>query len=91
MKKIILFLFVLSLKDCYAATGNANDGLLFAVSVMLILLLILAAGYFIDFLKGRIKATLAKRKLKHEMKGHDEDFENSCIKALPELNVLSGL
>jgi hypothetical protein len=91
MKKIILFLFVMAIKDCYAATGNANDGFLFAVSVMLILLLILAAGYFIDFLKSRIKDALAKRKLKHEMKSHDQDFENSCIKALPELNGLSGI
>jgi hypothetical protein len=74
MKKFLLFLFILALNDCYAATGSASDGVLFVGSIMVIMLLLLALGYLIDFLKSRIRKAMTKRWLKKDMENHDGEF-----------------
>jgi|APIni6443716594_1056825.scaffolds.fasta_scaffold790971_1 hypothetical protein len=61
MKKILSVLFILSISNCYSATGNASDGELFALSVLVIILVILGIGYFIDNLKRFIKTARTKR------------------------------
>jgi len=91
MKKFLSCLFILSLNDCYAGTGNASDGILFVLSVILIILLLLATGYLIDFLKIRIKDARIRRRLKRNMKDHEGEFINSWVEAIPELDGLSGL
>jgi hypothetical protein len=66
MKKILLLLLVISIENCFSATGNASDGDLVALSVLVIIAVILGTGYFVDFLKRAIKtAVTKKRKLRN--------------------------
>jgi len=73
MKKLLSFLFIIAFYNCNAGTGYAGDGALFMVSILVILLLFLAAGYFIDFLKSRIKAFRIKRLQKQDSKEHEDE------------------
>ena len=75
MKKILPFLFILCINNCYSATGNASDGELLALSVLVIISLILGTGYFIDFLKRLIKTAVEKRRAKRNTM--DEDFNDA--------------
>jgi len=61
MKNILSFLFILILSNCYSATGSASDGEIGALVILAILALIVATGYFIDFLKRFIKTGSIKR------------------------------
>jgi hypothetical protein len=87
MKMFFSFLMMLALDKCYSATGSARDSVIFVGLIIVILLLFLAAGYFIDFVKSRIKNAMAKRWLKKNVKDQDKEFEDSCIEALPGLNI----
>jgi hypothetical protein len=91
MKKFLSGLFILSLNDCYAGTGGASDGILFVLAIIVIILLLLATGYLIDFLKIRIKDARTRRWLKRNMKDHEGEFMNSWNEAIPGLDGLSGL
>jgi hypothetical protein len=61
MKKILSFLFSLIIGNCYSATGNASDGEIGALVILVIIALIVATGYFIDFLKRIFKNSTIKR------------------------------
>ena len=61
MKTTLSFLFVLSINNCYCATGNASDGELLTFVVLALLALILGIGYFIDFLKHVFKTASIKK------------------------------
>jgi len=70
MKKILSFLFSLIISNCYSATGSASDGELGAMVILALIALIVATGYFIDFLKRIIKTGTFK-KLFHKSKPDD--------------------
>lgn len=91
MKKLLLCLFVLSLNNCYAGTGGASDGILFVLSIMMIMVLLLATGYLIDFLKARIKDAMTRRRLKKNMKEHEGEVTNLWDDAITGLEGLSSL
>lgn len=91
MKKFLSCLFILSLNDCYAGTGGASDGIVFVLAVLVILLLLLAAGYFIDFLKVSIKDAMTRRWFKRNVKDHEEESLNSLDEAIPGFDGLSGM
>ncbi len=75
MKKILPFLFILCINNCYSATGNASDGELLALSVLVMISLILGTGYFISFLKRLIKTAVEKRRVRRN--SMDEDCKNA--------------
>ena len=77
MKKILSFLFFLRFNECYSATGNASDGEILALSVLVFISLILGTGYFIDGLKHIVKTGVTKRWF-HRNKS-DEKYSNSSI------------
>lgn len=56
MKNTILFLLVMVASHCYAATGNARDGMLAALAVIGFLLLLLGLFSLPGFLRKQIKA-----------------------------------
>lgn len=91
MKKIITVLFIILISDCKAATGNASDGPLFAVVVIGLMLLIVGTGYFIDFMKSKLKEFRKKRLIKRNNFDHDGEFLNSFNKSIPELDSISNL
>jgi hypothetical protein len=90
MKMFLSCLFILTLSDCYAGTGFASDGILFVLSVLSILILLLATGYLIDFLKVRIKEARLRKCLNEDMKDGDEEQNHSCDEAIPGIYNLSG-
>jgi hypothetical protein len=77
MKKILTALFILSINNCYSATGNASDGELFALSVLVIISVILGTGYFIDNLKCFIKKARTKRLVSRNKR--DDDSINALL------------
>lgn len=89
MKKVITFLFVLFFGVSNAATGNASDGPILAIVSILLIVLILGIGYFIDFMKNKIKDFRAIRLIKKKSSDKDEEFLNSFKKAIHELDGLS--
>lgn len=91
MKKFLTCLFILSLNCCYAATGNAKDGILFVLAVIVIMLLLLATGYFIDFMKNRIKSAWTRRSFKENVKDEDGDLKDPYDEAIPGLDGLAGI
>lgn len=83
MKKFLSVLFILSLKDCYAGTGGARDGILFVLAISAIILLLLATGYFIDFLKNRIREARERREFQQNLKDHEGEIPDSWDEAIP--------
>jgi hypothetical protein len=79
MNKVITFVFILSFSVCNAATGNASDGQLLAIVIISLLMLILGIGYFIDFMKNKIKDFRSKSFNRNNIAEHDEEFINSFI------------
>jgi hypothetical protein len=70
MKKVFLFLVVIASGKCFAATGSASDGELALLSIIMMLMLPLAAVYFTHFVKSRIKDFKAKRMLNKHIIQH---------------------
>ncbi|HNX44061.1 MAG TPA: hypothetical protein PLJ84_11440 [Bacteroidales bacterium] len=57
MKRYFILLAILFAgSSSFAGTGNANDGILFAMAVILIMMLILGIGYFTRMLNRMIRA-----------------------------------
>jgi hypothetical protein len=90
MKNIITVLFILLISDCRAATGNASDGPLFVIVVIGLMMLIVGTGYFIDFMKNKLKEFRKRRLIKRNNFDQDGEFLNSFNKALPELDGISN-
>jgi hypothetical protein len=80
MKKILFFLFVLIFNHAYSATGNASDGEIVALSVLILIFFVVGTGYFIDFLKRKIKAVLSHKRFNKNKSG--EEFSNSFLQNL---------
>jgi len=76
MKKFFLILSVLAINNCFAATGNASDGELFSLTVILMISFILGTGYFIDFIKSKIYEERARRWMKRNMGEHEGETVN---------------
>jgi hypothetical protein len=91
MKKIMTVLLVLLISDCIAATGNASDGPIVAIVVIGLILLIVGTGYFIDFMKNKLKEFRKKRLIKRNNFDHDGEFLNSFNKSISELDSISNL
>ena len=89
MNKIITVLFILLISDCKAATGEASDGPLMAIAVIGLILLIVGTGYFIDFMKSKLKEFRTRRLIKKNTIDHDDEFLNSFNKAIHELDGIS--
>jgi len=83
MKKFLSCLLILSVNECYAGTGGARDGILFVLSICVILLLLLAAGYIIDFLKMVIRNTMIRKSLKEDLKDQEEESVDPWAEAVP--------
>lgn len=64
MKQLVLLTCILVSITCNAATGNASDGELALLSVILILILPLVTVYLIDFLKRYIGELKTRRMLR---------------------------
>lgn len=67
MTKIFLYMSIMAFGFCYGATGSASDGELALFAVIAILLLPVAAIYFIHFLKITIHDFRTRRLLKKHM------------------------
>lgn len=91
MKNIITVLFILLISDCRAATGNASDGPIFAIVIIALMLLIAGTGYFIDFMKNKLKEFRKRRLIKRNNFDQDGEFLNTFNKAIPELDGISNL
>lgn len=65
------------MNNCFSATGNANDGELLALIVLVMIILILGIGYFIDFLKRKIKTYVLKRKIQGN--NINEEYKNTFV------------
>jgi len=89
MNKVITFLFIFFISECKAATGNANDGQLLAIVVIGLMLLIVGTGYFIDFMKRKIKDFRTTRLIKKNNIDHDGEFLNSFNKAIHEFDGIA--
>ena len=61
MKKFLLVPFLLSFHFTYAGTGGANDGILFSLSFIAVMLFILVVLYSIDFIRRIIKERKEKK------------------------------
>jgi hypothetical protein len=81
MKMFFSFMFFIALTNCYGATGYAYDGILFIGAVITFMLLLLAAGYLIDFLKARIKEARTKKWLKRERESEIDikNYDELCL------------
>jgi len=77
MKNILSFLFILILSNCYSATGSASDGEIGALVILAIIALIVATGYFIDFMKRSIKTGSIKRLFHRRKTDKDGEVEDS--------------
>ena len=82
MKKFLLFLFVLTMNNCFAATGSAYDGILFMGAIIAIMLLFLGTGYFIDFVKSRIKEARTKKMVSREIEKQEDQINDLLNEAL---------
>jgi hypothetical protein len=76
MNKFFLFVAILASNKCYSATGNASDGELALLSVIVILMLPIAAVYFINYLKSRINNSRTRKVLKKNMIEHNGEIGN---------------
>lgn len=76
MKRNLLLFFLLGFQFAYAATGSANDELLFVLSLIAVLLFILATLYSISFFRKLIKELREKKhnKLNNADKGEDTEL-----------------
>jgi cytochrome c biogenesis protein CcdA len=88
MKKVFTFLFTILFSVCDAATGNASDGQLFAIVIISLIILILGFGYFIDFMKNKIKEIRTRRLIRKNTADQDEEFLNSFIKPFTEIEKI---
>jgi len=79
MNKIITLVFTLLFGVCNAATGNASDGQLLVILIISLMILILGIGYFIDFMKNKIKEFRTKRFMRNNIVDQDQEFLNSFI------------
>jgi hypothetical protein len=79
MNKVITFLFIILFNECNAATGNASDGQLLAIVILSFIILILGIGYFIDFMKKKIKEFRTRRLLRKNTADQDDEFLNSFL------------
>jgi hypothetical protein len=77
MKDILSILFFFLMYNCYSATGNASDGELGALVILAIIALIVATGYFIDFLKRIIKNGTIKRLAQRRKTDEDGELGNT--------------
>lgn len=77
---MLFFLFMLIFNYGYSATGNASDGEIVALSVLILIFFVAGTGYFIDFLKRKIKAAMSHRRLSKNDSG--EDLSNSFLQNL---------
>ena len=84
MKKIMTVLFVLLISDCIAATGNASDGPIVAIVVIGLILLIVGTGYFLDFMKSKLKEFRKRRLIKRDNSDQGGEFLNSFNHAICE-------
>ena len=95
MKKLLTCAFFLAIGNCYAGTGFASDGYLFVLSILMVMLLFLGTGYFIDFLKARRRDARRKRFFKQHIKDHDtelissDDTEHSKDFDLPQSYIVT--
>lgn len=71
MKKFFLFSVIFASIECQAATGNASDGELALLSLILLLILPVATVHFIGFLKKRIHDAHARRMVRKNMIQHN--------------------
>jgi len=74
MKKFILFSVIFASIECQAATGNASDGELALLSIILLLLLPIATIHFIGFVKNRIHDIQARRMGRKNMIQHNGEL-----------------
>ena len=89
MNKIITALFILLISDCKAATGNANDGPLLVIVVIVLMLILFGIGSFIDYMKGKIKDFRTSRLIKKDNTDQNGEFLDSFNKGIPQLDNLS--
>ena len=90
MNKFLTFIFILLVRECKAATGNASDGPLLVIVVMGLMLLILGTGYFIDFSRSKLKEFRNRRKIKKSNIDQDGELFNPFDKAIHELDSISS-
>ena len=79
MDKVITFVFILLFSVCNAATGNVSDGQLLVIVIISLMFLLLGIGYFIDFMKNKIKEFKSRRFIRNNTVQQDEGFLNSFI------------
>jgi len=89
MNKAITLFFILALNECNAATGNASDGELLAISAIVLMILILGVGYFIDFMKSKIKEFRIRRWNKKNGSYQDRESIDLMRNTVPNADTLS--
>jgi len=79
-------MFILFFNNSKAATGNASDGELLALTALLFILVIIAFGYFIDFMKQKIISFRNNQKLKKNTTDRKTELFDEIINRIPEFN-----
>lgn len=74
MNKFLLFVVILASIKCYAATGSASDGDIAFIIVIAILVMPVAAIYFIRFLKNRISDINTRKMLNKHTIDHNGEI-----------------
>ena len=74
MNKCYLFIAIIASNICYAGSGSASDGELALVIIIAILVLPVAALYFIRFLKHRISDFIIRKMLEKHSVDHNGEI-----------------
>ena len=82
MKKIFIMLLITAALDCHAATGSASDAEILVSIIIAIIFLIAGTGYFIDFIKHKIKEARIRR-MESKCKSDEDESLDSLIGVVP--------
>ncbi len=90
MNKVVTFLFIFMIINCNAATGNASDGQLMAALVIAMMMLVVGIGFFVGFMKNKIKEIRSGKLFRKDSQDNKGDYLNLLLKPNPETEHLSA-
>lgn len=79
MKRYLPLFFVLLALNSFGATGSAYDAIFFVASVIVLMLIIVAIGSFIDFLRKGIHVSRAWNWIHRYNKKPEEKVQNELV------------
>lgn len=79
MKRYLSLFFVILALNSFGATGSAYDAVIFVASVIILMLIIVAIGSFIDFLRKSISISRAWNWIHRHYKKPEEKVRDEVV------------